>query len=70
MHVIGRRTMQSQFAPRHDFENFLFSEFNSMSGLPQPVHDRHEAGMRLVNAAAVDLALDLDMTELDLEDLY
>jgi hypothetical protein len=61
--------MQTSFGPpRYDFENFLLSEFNTMTGVPAPAHDRFEAGVRIVNALADDLAL--DVVELDLEDLY
>ncbi len=60
--------MQTDFGPRYDFENFLLSEFNTMSGVPAPSHDRFEAGLRIVNALAEDLAL--DMAEVDLDDLY
>ena len=38
-----------------------------MSGVPAPSHDRHEAGMRIVNLLADDLALDIE--EIDIEDL-
>lgn len=60
--------MQMDFGPRDDFENFLLSEFNTMSGVPAPAHDRFEAGLLIVNALAEDLAL--DMAEVDLDDLY
>ncbi len=60
--------MQTDFGPRYDFENFLLSEFNTMTGVPAPAHDRFEAGLRIVNALADDLAL--DMAEVDLDDLY
>ena len=60
--------MRTDFGPRYDFENFLLSEFNTMSGVPAPAHDRFEAGLRIVNALADDLAL--DMAEVDLDDLY
>lgn len=60
--------MQMDFGPRDDFENFLLSELNTMSGVPAPAHDRFEAGLLIVNALAEDLAL--DMAEVDLDDLY
>ena len=60
--------MQTSFTSRYDFENFLLSEFNTMTGVPAPAHDRHEAAHRIVNALADDLAL--DAAELDLDDLY
>lgn len=60
--------MQMDFGPRDDFENFLMSELNTMSGVPAPAHDRFEAGLLIVNALAEDLAL--DMAEVDLDDLY
>ncbi|MGH6663128.1 MAG: hypothetical protein ACREB6_16450 [Rhodospirillales bacterium] len=60
--------MRTDFGPRHDFENFLLSEFNTMTGMPAPVHDRFEAGLSIVNALASDLTLDI--AELDLDDLY
>lgn len=63
----GRRPMQTNFGPRHDFENFLLSEFNTMSATPAPAHDRFEAGVLIVNALADDLAL--DMAEVDIDDL-
>ncbi len=59
--------MRTDFGPRYDFENFLLSEFNTMSGVPAPVHDRHEAGVRILNAFANDLTL--DAAEVDLDDL-
>ncbi len=59
--------MRTDFGPRHDFENFLISEFNTMSGTPAPAHDRFEAGVLIVNALADDLAL--DMAEMDIDDL-
>ncbi len=59
--------MQTNFGPRHDFENFLLSEFNTMSGAPAPAHDRFEAGVLIVNALADDLAL--DMAKVDIDDL-
>ena len=63
-----RKPMLSDFGPRYDFENFLLSEFNTMSGVPAPAHDRFEAGVRIVNALSDDLTL--DMAEVDLDDLY
>lgn len=60
--------MRMDFGPRHDFENFLMAEFNTMSGVPAPAHDRHEAGMRIVNALSDDLTL--DVAEVDLEDIF
>jgi len=60
--------MQTDFLPRHDFENFLLSEFNTMTGVPSPVLDRFDAGLRIVNALSDDLALDI--AEVDLDDLY
>ena len=60
--------MWTDFGPRHDFENFLMSEYNTMSGVPAPSHDRFEAGLRIVNALADDLTL--DVAEVDLDDLY
>ncbi len=59
--------MQTDFGPRYDFENFLLSEFNTMTGTPSPAHDRFEAGVLIVNALADDLALDL--VEVDIDDL-
>ena len=59
--------MQTDFGPRHDFENFLLSEFNTMIGTPAPAHDRFEAGVLIVNALADDLTLDL--VEVDIDDL-
>ncbi len=59
--------MQTDFLARHDFENFLIADFNTMSGVPAPSHDRFEAGMRIVNLLADDLALDIE--EIDIEDL-
>jgi len=61
-----RKPMISDFEPRNDFENFLSSEFNAMSGAPAPAHDPFEAGMLIVNALSEDLAL--DMLEIDLDD--
>ncbi|MBL4690740.1 MAG: hypothetical protein JKY68_04670 [Rhodospirillales bacterium] len=57
--------MQMEFLARHDFEDFLMAEFNTMPGSPAPSHDRFEAGMRIVNSLAEDLAL--DCVELDIE---
>ena len=59
--------MQMDFGPRDDFENFLLSELNTMSGAPAPAHDRFEAGVRIVQALSEDLAL--DMAEMDVDDL-
>lgn len=59
--------MRTDFGPRHDFENFLLSDFNTMIGTPAPAHDRFEAGVLIVNALASDLAL--DMAEVDIDDL-
>lgn len=59
--------MQTDFLAKHDFENFLMAEYNTMSGVSAPAHDRFEAGMRIVNSLADDLALDL--VEIDIEDL-
>ncbi len=59
--------MRTDFGPRYDFENFLLSEFNTMTGTPSPAHDRFEAGVLIVNALASDLAL--DMAEVDIDDL-
>jgi hypothetical protein len=59
--------MQLEFLAKYDFENFLMAEFNTMSGAPAPSHDRFEAGMRIVNLLAEDLALDI--METDIEDL-
>ena len=56
------------FGPRHDFENFMMAELNTMSGVPAPAHDRFEAGMLIVNAIADDLTL--DASEVDMDDLY
>ena len=64
----GRRPMQMDFGPRDDFENFLQSEVNTMSGLSAPAHDHFEAGLRIVNALYDELAQDL--VEIDLDDLY
>ena len=60
--------MQTDFGPRYDFENFLMSEFNTMSGATKPSIDRFEAGLRIVNALADDLTL--DVAEVDIDDLY
>ena len=60
--------MQMDFLPRHDFENYLMSEFNTMSGVPSPALDRFDAGLRIVNALSSDLTLDI--AEVDLDDLY
>ena len=60
--------MRTDFGPRYDFENFLMSEFNTMSGAPKPSIDRFQAGLRIVNALADDLTL--DVAEVDIEDLY
>jgi len=60
--------MQMDFGPRHDFENFLLSEFNTMSGVPSPAQDRFDAGLRIVNALSSDLTLDI--AEVDIDDLY
>ncbi|MDA0305006.1 MAG: hypothetical protein O3B76_01795 [Proteobacteria bacterium] len=60
--------MQMDFGPRHDFENFLLSEFNTMSGVPSPALDRFDAGLRIVNALSSDLTLDI--AEVDIDDLY
>ncbi len=60
--------MRMDFGPRHDFENFLMAEFNTMSGAPAPAHDRFEAGMLIVNAISDDLTLDI--SEVDIDDLY
>ncbi len=62
------KTMQTEFLAKHDFEDFMMAEFNTMSGAPTPAHDRFEAGMLIVNALAEDLAL--DMAEVDMDDLY
>jgi hypothetical protein len=59
--------MRTDFLMTNDFENFLMAEFNTMSGVPAPAHDRFEAGMRIVNSLADDLTLDL--VETDIEDL-
>jgi hypothetical protein len=59
--------MRTDFLMTNDFENFLMTEFNTMSGVPAPAHDRFEAGMRIVNSLADDLTLDL--VETDIEDL-
>lgn len=60
--------MLMDFGPRCDFENFLLSDFNTMSGVPSPATDRFDAGLRIVNALSSDLTL--DMAEVDLDDLY
>jgi len=60
--------MQMDFLPRHDFENYLMSEFNTMSGVPSPALDRFDAGLRIANALSSDLTLDI--AEVDLDDLY
>lgn len=60
--------MRTDFGPRYDFENFLMSEFNTMSGAPKPSNDRFQAGLSIVNALADDLTL--DVAEVDLDDLY
>ena len=60
--------MQTDFGPRYDFENFLMSEFNTMSGASKPSIARFEAGLRIVNARADDLTL--DVAEVDIDDLY
>ena len=60
--------MQTDFGPRYDFENFLLSDFNTMSGTPAPAHDRFEAGVLIVNAMADDLAL--DDAEVNMDDLF
>ncbi|NQU62031.1 MAG: hypothetical protein HQ512_12945 [Rhodospirillales bacterium] len=60
--------MQMDFGPRHDFENLLLAEFNTLSGAPSPALDRFDAGMRIVNALSCDLTLDI--AEVDLDDLY
>jgi hypothetical protein len=60
--------MRMDFGPRHDFENFLMAEFKTMSGAPAPAHDRFEAGMLIVNAISDDLTLDI--SEVDIDDLY
>lgn len=60
--------MQMDFLPRHDFENYLMSEFNTMSGVPAPAVDRFDAGLRIVNALSSDLTL--DMAEIDMDDLF
>ena len=60
--------MQTDFGPRYDFENFLMSEFNTMSDAPKPSIDRFEAGLRIANALADDLTL--DVAEVDIDDLY
>ncbi len=60
--------MRTDFGPRYDFEDFLMSDFNTIAGLPAPVHDRHEAGLRILNALADDLTL--DVAEVDIDDLY
>jgi hypothetical protein len=59
--------MRTDFLMTNDFENFLMAEFNTMSGVPVPAHDRFEAGMRIVNSLVDDLTLDL--VETDIEDL-
>ena len=59
--------MRTDFLMTNDFENFLMAEFNTMSGVPAPAHDRFEAGMRIVNSLVDDLTLDL--VETDIEDL-
>jgi hypothetical protein len=59
--------MQTEFLAKNDFENFLMAEFNPMPGALAPSHDRFEAGMRIVDSLAGDLALDL--VETDIEDL-
>lgn len=58
--------MRMDFLINDDYENFLMAEFNTMPGVPTPAHDRFEAGMRIVDLMADDLALDL--VELDMED--
>ena len=45
----------------------LSAGFNTVGGLSQPAHDRFEAGRRLLDALADDIAL--DAAEVDLEDL-
>ncbi len=60
--------MRTDFGPRHDFENFLLSDFNTMSGTPAPAHDRFEAGVLIVNAIADDFAL--DDAEVNMDDLF
>ena len=59
--------MRTDFLMTNDFENFLMAEFNTMSGVPTPAHDRFKAGMRNVNSLVDDLTLDL--VETDIEDL-
>ena len=58
--------MRKDFLENNDFEDFLMAEYNTMSGVPAPSHDRFEAGMRIVDSLVDDLALDL--LELDMED--
>ena len=58
--------MRMDFLINNDHEDFLMAEDNTMSGVMAPAHDRFEAGMRIVDLLADDLALDLK--ELDLED--
>ncbi|MEE8351753.1 MAG: hypothetical protein V3R37_06140 [Rhodospirillales bacterium] len=59
--------MQMDFLPRHDFENYLMLEFNTMRGVPSPALDHFDAGLRVVNALSSDLTLDI--AEVDLDDL-
>ncbi len=58
--------MRTDFLPTNDYENFLMAEYNTMSGVPAPAHDKFEAGMRIVDSLVDDFALDL--LELDMED--
>jgi len=51
-----------------DSEMPMATEFSQIPGLSQPVHDRFEAGRRMLDAVAGDIALDAD--EIDLEDLF
>ena len=58
--------MGTEFLTNNDQEDFLMAEYNTITGVPVPVYDKFEAGLRIVNSLADDLALDL--LELDMED--
>ena len=64
---IRERTHANGIFSEERFQNFLMVEFNPMPGALAPSHDRFEAGMRIVDSLAGDLALDL--VETDIEDL-
>ena len=50
-----------------DSADFAMSDFADIQGLSRPVYDREDAGFLMMSALADDL--ELDATEIDLDDL-